>query len=255
MKDFQDQVVLITGAGAGIGLEAARQFGQQGAHLALGDINTAQLERSAAQLRELGIRVFAQACDVTDEAQVSAFVSATVSEYGRIDAAVNNAGIDPPHNLLADMPVADFDRTLEVNVKGVFLCMKYQIPQLLAQGGGAICNLSSVAGLGGAPGMAAYAASKHAVLGLSKSAAFEYGTRGIRVNSVCPFITQTAMLDQSLALVPNKEEALAAYTAGTAMKRIAQPEEVAVAILFACHKQNSFMTGQELVVDGGMTSV
>ncbi|NIB44927.1 SDR family oxidoreductase [Pseudomaricurvus alkylphenolicus] len=257
MSQYQDQVVLITGASGGLGREAALQFGQNGAKLALSDINADALEATCAELRDAGIEVFSRVCDVTDETQVNNFVNGAYEHYGRLDAAVNNAGIDPAHNLLADIPLDDYNRTMDINVKGVFLCMKAQIPLMQAQGGGAICNISSVAGVGAAPNMSVYAASKHAVLGLTKSAAHEYGKCKIRVNAVCPFITRTPMLDQSLELVPpGQREAMEKQLGkSAALKRIAEPAEVVTAILFACDKTNSFMTGHELMVDGGMSAL
>lgn len=255
MNKYQDQVVMITGASGGLGKEAAQQFGALGAKLAISDINADKLQQTAEALTQAGFDVYSLACDVTNEDQVRAFVSGAVEAFGRIDAAVNNAGIDPAHNLLADIPADDYQRTMDVNVKGVFLCMKHQIPQMITQGGGAICNIASVAGIGGAPHMSVYAASKHAVIGLTKSAAFEYGKKGIRVNAVCPFITMTDMFEQTLDTMPDREEAIKFLTKGAALKRPAQPEEVVQAMLFACDKQNSYMTGHELVVDGGMSAV
>ncbi len=255
MTDYSGQVVMITGASGGLGKEAAKQFGLAGAQVAISDVNEEGLAACAEALRGMGIEVFYQACDVTDEQAVQSFVEGTVAAFGRIDAAVNNAGIDADHHLLADTPTADFDRTMNINVKGVFLCMKHQIPVMLAQGEGAICNISSVAGVGGAPHMSAYAASKHAVIGLTKSAAFEYGKKGIRINAVCPFVTMTAMLEQTLDTMPDREQALKYLSKGSALKRVAQPEEVVHAMLFACDKKNSYMCGHELVIDGGMTAI
>lgn len=255
MDNFKDQVVIITGASGGLGKEAAMQFAQQGAKLALCDINVPALNDLSIVLAEQGYEVFSQACDVSQEDQVQSFIDNTVAHFGRLDVAVNNAGIDPKHSPLANMNTLDFDRVMAINVKGVYLCMKYQIPHLIKQGGGAICNMSSVAGISGAPFMSAYAASKHAVIGLSKSAAHEYGRAGIRINSVCPYITMTDMVEQHLKTLDNPEDVLAKYSKASALRRVAQPEEVAKVMLFACDKSNSYMTGQELVVDGGMTSV
>lgn len=255
MNNYQNQVVLITGASGGLGQEAARQFGAQGAKLALGDINEEKLEQLANELRQKDIEVLTRLCDVRDEEHVKTFIEDTVNHYDRLDAAINNAGIDPAHNLLADTPLEDYQRTMDINVQGVFLCMKYQIKHMQTQGGGAICNIASVAGVGGAPFMSAYAASKHAVIGLTKSAAFEYGKFNIRVNAVCPFITMTDMFEQTLKKFPDREAALKHFGKTAALKRVAQPEEVVQAMLFACNKDNSYMTGHELVVDGGMTAV
>ncbi len=255
MENFKDQVVLITGASGGLGKEAATQFAQQGAKLALCDINVSALNDLTSELCELGYEVFSQACDVSQEEDVQSFINNTVSHFGHLDVAINNAGIDPKHSPLADIDTQDFDRVMAINVKGVYLCMKYQIPHLIKQGGGAICNMSSVAGISGAPFMSAYAASKHAVIGLTKSAAHEYGRAGIRINSVCPYVTMTNMVEQHLKTLDNREDVLTKFCKASALKRIAQPEEVARVMLFACDKSNSYMTGQELVVDGGMTSI
>ncbi|GAB3106388.1 glucose 1-dehydrogenase [Aestuariicella hydrocarbonica] len=255
MKNYQDQVILITGASGGLGQEAAKQFGKLGAKLALSDINAEKLALLANELREHDIDVLTMVCDVRDEDQVKAFVAATVERFGHLHAAINNAGIDPEHALLADTSLEEYQRTMDINVQGVFLCMKYQIQQMLTQGGGAICNIASVAGVGGAPFMSAYAASKHAVIGLTKSAAFEYGKFNIRVNAVCPFITMTDMFEQTLAQFPDREAALKHFGKTAALKRVAQPEEVVQAMLFACDPNNSYMTGHELVIDGGMTAV
>ena len=255
MSDYQNQVVMITGASGGLGSEAAHQFGAQGAKLAISDINGEKLSITAAALEAKGYQVFATVCDVTDENQVKAFVDGCIAKFGRIDAAINNAGIDPAHNRLADTSLEDFQRTMDINVKGVFLCMKYQIPQMVAQGGGAICNIASVAGIVGAPSMSAYSASKHAVIGLTKSASYEYGRQKVRVNCVCPFITMTDMFEQTLVVMPNREEAIVNLTKATGLKRPAQPEEIVQAMLFACDKKNSYMTGHELIIDGGLTAI
>lgn len=257
MSNYDNQVVMITGASGGLGREAALAFGKAGAKLVLSDVNQTALADLTEELQLLNIDVFAKTCDVTDAEQVQAFVDAAVAHFGRLDAAINNAGIDPAHNKLADTPLEDFDRVMDINVKGVFLCMKAQIPHMQAQGGGNILNVSSVAGVGAAPMMSSYAASKHAVIGLTKSAAAEYGKHKIRVNAVCPYITRTPMLDQSLQHFPEdqREAVLQEITKHSALQRAAEPEEVIAAMLFACDKANSFMTGHPLLVDGGFTAV
>lgn len=257
MSRYDDQVVMITGASGGLGREAALAFGKAGAKLVLSDVNQQALADLTEELKGMDIPVFAKACDVTNPEQVQTFVDEAVDHFGRLDAAINNAGIDPAHNKLAETPVEDFDRVMDINVKGVFLCMKAQIPHMQAQGGGNILNVSSVAGVGAAPMMSSYAASKHAVIGLTKSAAAEYGKHNIRVNAVCPYITRTPMLDQSLELFPEEEReaVLRDITKHSALKRAAEPSEVIAAMLFACDKANSFMTGHPLLVDGGFTAV
>lgn len=256
MSTFDKHVVMITGASGGIGKEAALLFGREGARLALSDINEAALADITEALKLEGIEVFAQRCDVTDSTDVQAFVTATVEHFGQLDAAINNAGIDPDHHRLADMPEADFDRVMDINVKGVFLCMKHQLPHLQERGG-SIVNVSSVAGVIAAPMMSAYGASKHAVIGLTKAAAWEYGRHKIRINAVCPFITRTPMLDQTLALFPaeQREQKLREMSAHAALKRPAEPREVAQVMLIACDPRNSYMTGHELMVDGGYTAI
>ncbi|MCL6414399.1 glucose 1-dehydrogenase [Aestuariirhabdus sp. Z084] len=255
MSDFNDQVVLITGAANGIGKVAAQQFAARGARLALSDIDGDLVASVANDLRSQGANVFDAPCDVTDPVQVQQFVKGTIDQFGRLDVAVNNAGVELSHAKLAEVTLEAFDTTMAVNVRGVFLCMQQQIPQMVKQGGGVILNLSSVAGLGGAPTMSHYAASKHAVIGLTKSAAAEYGKNNVRVNALCPFITKTDMLERTLALMPDRDEALAKLTAPAPLRRAASADEVVSALMMACHPDNSFMTGAEVKVDGGFTAV
>ncbi|RRJ82446.1 SDR family NAD(P)-dependent oxidoreductase [Aestuariirhabdus litorea] len=251
MSDFQGKVVLITGAANGIGREAALQFAARGARLGISDIDQSALDACAEQIREAGAEVVAVPCDVREPDQVSRFVDAVVDRFGRLDIAINNAGVELSHAKLAEVTLEAFDTTMAVNVRGVFLCMQQQLPQMVAQGGGVILNVSSVAGLGGAPTMSHYAASKHAVIGLTKSAAVEYGKSNVRVNALCPFITQTDMLERTLALMPDREEALARLTAPAPLRRAATAHEVVSAMLMVCHPDNSYMSGAEIKVDGG----
>ncbi len=255
MNNFEGQVVMITGAAEGIGKEAALQFGQHGAKLAICDINESALQKTTSVLKNQGVEVHAERCDVSKASDVESFITNSVNVFGKIDVALNNAGIDPDHHLITDMPLDDYQRTMDINVKGVFLCMKYQIPHMLKQGGGAICNTSSVAGVIAAPRMSAYAASKHAVIGLTKSAALEYGKQNIRVNAVCPFITMTNMFEQTLGLFNDREETIRRMTKTSGIKRAAEPKEVVRAMMFACDKDNTYMTGHELMVDGGLTAI
>lgn len=185
-------------------------------------------------------------------AQVQAMVAQVVAHFGRLDCAFNNAGIEEEHMRLADCEEATFDRIMGVNVKGVWLCMKYQIAQMLTQGGGAIVNTASVAGLVGAPKMSAYSASKHAVIGLTKSAAVEYGRKGIRVNAVCPGVIRTEMLERAVQADPKVATTVAgAHPIG----RIGEPDEVAAAVLWLSSEASGFVTGLAHTVDGGLTSV
>ncbi len=253
-EDYSGQVVLITGAGSGIGKEAALQFGERGAKLAISDINASSLNDITEILKNKSYTVYTQVCDVANEEQVKSFINNSYNHFGRIDAGVNNAGIDPDHNFLVDIPVEDYEKTIDVNVKGVFLCMKYQIPHMIKHGGGAICNVASVAGVSGIREMSVYSASKHAVVGLTKSVAMEYGKQNVRVNAVCPYVTLTNLIEPGLQAVPDREQALKHLAKGTAVKRVAEAAEIVKAIIFACDKDNSYMTGHELVIDGGATA-
>jgi NAD(P)-dependent dehydrogenase (short-subunit alcohol dehydrogenase family) len=249
---FDNKVVLVTGGGGGIGRASALAFARAGAKVAITDRELAAGQETAAQARALGAEALFVAADVMRAADVQSMVAQVVAHFGRLDCAFNNAGIEEEHMRLADCDEATFDRIMGVNVKGVWLCMKYQIPQMLAQGGGAIVNMASAAGLVGAPKMSAYSASKHAVIGLTKSAALEYGRKGIRVNAVCPGWIRTAMLERALALEPQL-----AATGATLhpIGRIGEPDEVAAAVLWLSSDAARFVTGLAHTVDGGLTSM
>ena len=239
---------LVTGGGGGIGRASALAFARAGAKVAVTDRDVQAGEETTAQVRALGAEALFVAADVMQAAQVQAMVAQVVAHFGRLDCAFNNAGIEEEHMRLADCEEATFDRILGVNVKGVWLCMKYQIAQMLTQGGGTIVNTASVAGLVGAPKMSAYSASKHAVIGLTKSAAVEYG----RVNAVCPGVIRTAMFDRAVAADPKVGPAVAgAHPIG----RIGEANEVAAAVLWLSSDAASFVTGLAHTVDGGLTSV
>jgi len=252
---YKDQVVMITGASGGLGQEAAKQFAQAGAKLALSDINEALLSEVAAQLTESGAEVYQQVCDVTDELSVQNFVEATVGVFGRIDVAINNAGVDPEATPLVDMPLAKFESMMNINVRGVFLGMKHQIPVMVKQQAGVILNVSSIAGVNGAAYSGVYAATKHAVIGLTKSAAAEYGRKNIRVNAICPGITATNMFDRAIDSLPDREFAIKQIGSDTCLKRHAQPDEIVRGMLFACDPTNTYMTGHALLMDGGFSAV
>lgn len=244
------QVVLITGAAGGIGRAAVRAFARSGARLVVADLDEAGARQTADLARAEGAEALAVQADVASSASVQAMVAAAVARFGRLDAAFNNAGVElegvPTHEADEDL----FDRTLAINLKGVFLCMKYQLRQMLAQGGGgAIVNTASVAALVGAATMPAYAASKHGVVGLTKSAALEYAKKGIRVNAVCPGVIRTAMTERAIAQRPERE---AFINNLHPMGRIGEPEEIAATALWLCSPAASFITGQALAVDGGM---
>ncbi|MBO1281686.1 SDR family NAD(P)-dependent oxidoreductase [Acinetobacter nosocomialis] len=246
---YSDQVVLITGAASGFGALLAQQLAEQGAKLVLGDRNIAGLNAVVEPLQQAGIQVVAQACDVSLEAEVQALVQSAVDHFGRIDVSINNAGMSPPMKSFIDTNEADLDLSFAVNAKGVFFGMKHQIRQMLQQGGGVILNVASIAGLGAAPKLAAYSAAKHAVVGLTKTAAVEYANKGIRVNAICPFYTTTPMvLDSELNA---KQDFLAQ---ASPMKRLAHPSEVVAMMLMMCAKENSYLTGQAIAIDGGVTA-
>ncbi|WP_210713602.1 SDR family oxidoreductase [Pseudomonas sp. MWU349] len=249
---FSGQVALVTGAANGIGQATAQAFAAQGLKVVVADLDTAGGEGTVALIRQAGGEALFVPCNVTLEADVQSLMARTIEAYGRLDYAFNNAGIEIEKGRLAEGSMDEFDAIMGVNVKGVWLCMKYQLPLLLAQGGGAIVNTASVAGLGAAPKMSIYAASKHAVIGLTKSAAIEYAKKKIRVNAVCPAVIDTDMFRRAYEADPKKAEfAAAMHPVG----RIGKVEEIASAVLYLCSDGAAFTTGHALAVDGGATAI
>ena len=249
MNRFAGKTVMITGAARGFGALAAEMFAAEGAKVALGDV--------LPEVHDIAAAVGGKAlnCDVSDEAQVKALVDmAADMGGGRLDVGLNNAGIVHPLNKLANLDYATFQQQIAVNAGGCFLCMKHQLPIMAAQGGGAIVNTASVAGLGSAPLLAAYAAAKHAVIGLTKSAADEYARANVRVNAICPSFTDTPMADELRVTQAAGSEVDPKFLGRIPMRRVATPEEIVQAMLWAASPENSFMTGQAIALDGGLTA-
>ena len=251
-KMFSGQVALVTGASNGIGRATALAFAAQGLKVVVSDVDTAGGQATVDQIHAADGQACFIRCDVSRDEEVRALVAQTVATHGRLDYAFNNAGIDIEQGRLADSTEAEFDALMNVNVKGVWLCLKHQIPVMLTQGGGAIVNTASVAGLIAAPKMGIYCATKHAVIGLTKTAAIEYGKKNIRVNAVCPAVIDTEMFRRANAADPKKGAyAQAMHPIG----RIGKAEEIAAAVLYLCSDAAGFTTGVSLPVDGGVTAL
>ncbi|MGA5540303.1 SDR family NAD(P)-dependent oxidoreductase [Mycobacterium sp. NPDC051198] len=249
--DFTGQVALVTGAASGMGLAAARGFAENGAAVALLDRSGDAVEKAAQNLVDAGHRAIGIACDVTNEAQVAAGVDQTVETFGRLDMAFNNAGIQAPPSDAAEETAQDFDQVNAVNLRGVWAAQKHELRHMRAQGSGAMVNNSSLGGLVGLPERAAYHASKHGVIGLTKSAAVEYAPRGIRINAICPGVIETPMVADMLE---GQAEAMAAIMQDQPIGRLGTTDEIAAAVLWLCSPAASFVIGVALPVDGGFTT-
>jgi NAD(P)-dependent dehydrogenase (short-subunit alcohol dehydrogenase family) len=249
--DFTGQVALVTGASSGMGLATARAFAEASAAVVLTDVNQDALREATDALIAAGHQALAVACDVSDEAAVAAAVRMTVDTYGRLDMAFNNAGIQAPPTDAADEPADLFDRVNAVNLRGVWAGMKHELAQMRSQGSGAIVNCSSLGGLVGLPGRAAYHASKHGVIGLTRSAALEYAPRGVRINAICPGTIATPMVTD---MIDKGELDPADAIANQPINRLGDPSEIAAAVLWLCSPGASFVVGVALPVDGGYTA-
>lgn len=245
---IEDKVVFISGAGAGIGRATAILAAQEGATVIVADCDGDAAEDCA---REIGASAFPKVVDVVDSGAMSRCVDEVISEHGRLDGAVNNAGIPGANAFIADYPNDAFDRVVDVNLKGVWNALQVQIPALLAMGSGSIVNVASIGGLVGKDGQSAYIASKHAVIGLTKTAALEYGRQGIRVNAVCPGIIQTAMIDTIISGDRGNSDF---WNNLQPIGRMGQASEVAEAIVWLLSDRASLFHGHALVADGGYTS-
>lgn len=252
--NFQDKVILITGASSGIGRATAVQFGAAGAKLMLADMNAEGGAETVHQVEAVGGVADYITCDVTNPREVSAMLQRTLDVYDGLHHAVNSAGVSGGgmQKPILEWDDEEYDHIMNVNVKGIWLCMKAQIPAIMNSGGGSIVNLASVAGLIGAPGGSAYSASKHAVIGLTRTVALEFARRGVRVNAMCPSFIDTPMVAQ----VSNQNERMAERTLNASpMRRLGNADEVASAILYLCSDGASFVNGVAFAVDGGLTAM
>ena len=245
---MKDQVVIVTGAAGGIGLSTAEAFAGAGAIVVLADIN--EPVEQAEKLTAKGYKAVSIRCDVAEEKDVAAMIDQIVSKFGRLDVAYNNAGINSPVAETADASSEEYDKVMAINLRGVWNCMKYELRQMRKQGSGAIVNCSSIGGLIGIADRGVYHASKHGVIGLTKSAALEYAARGIRINAVCPGIIATPMVEQMMEREP---EAMKELIKEVPIGRLGRPEEIAAVVLWLCSPAASLIIGQAIAVDGGYT--
>jgi NAD(P)-dependent dehydrogenase (short-subunit alcohol dehydrogenase family) len=247
---FAGRGILVTGSGSGIGRAAALLFAEEGGRVVVVDQDENEAQATAKSIRENGGEALAIGADVSREADCRGMVERALAAYGRLDVAFNNAGVGASGFAVADEEEVTFSRLIDVNLKGIFLAMKYEIPAMVGVGGGAIVNTASVAGLVGERGIGAYSASKHGVVGLTRTAALDYIGQGIRINAVCPGATRTRMLANWFQDPKVEAFILSRHPIG----RIAEPEEIARAVLFLASDDASFIVGQALAVDGGLTA-
>ena len=251
MRRFEGKVALVTGGGSGIGRATSLAFANEGAKVVIDDINVQGGEETLSMVKRAGAEAVFVKADVSKAAEAEAMVQKAIDTYGRLDCAYNNAGVGEPLKRVHKTSEDNWDRVMATNLKGVYLCMKYEIPHMLKQGKGAIVNTSSLAGLKGLSGQAAYVASKHGVVGLTKSAAIEYATLGIRINCICPGVINTPLIAPNMKDRPHVEKG---YIDMEPIGRLGKPEEIASAVLWLCSDEASFAVGSIFSVDGGVVA-
>jgi len=247
MKGLHDSVAIVTGGSSGIGRAAAERFGEEGARVVVADVDVEGGEETVSRVESAGGEATFVETDTSVEADVEAMVETAVDTYGGLDVAFNNAGIEGEMDATAGQSISNWEQVIAVNLSGVFLGLRAEIPAMLEDGGGAIVNMASVAGLLGFPGLSPYVASKHGVVGLTKTAAGEFGREGVRVNAVCPGVIDTPMVARG------EEAGLEQVAQASPLGRMGEPEEVAAAAAWLCSDDASFVTGESLVIDGGYT--
>jgi NAD(P)-dependent dehydrogenase (short-subunit alcohol dehydrogenase family) len=249
LSGFDDAVAIVTGAGSGIGRASAERLATEGASVVVADVDAEGGQETVERIESEGGEATFVEADVSDKAAVEAMVEETVETYGRLDVAHNNAGIELGYAPTADVSLEDWQQVIDINLTGVWQCLRYEIPAMLADEGGRIVNTSSIGGLS-ASGSAPYTGSKHGVIGLTRTAATEYASQGIRVNAVCPGVVRTRMVEEGAAA--DAPEGLERVLDAQPLGRMADPEEVANAVAWLCSTESSFVTGHPLAVDGGL---
>lgn len=246
--NLKNKVVIVTGAASGIGMASAMAFAKVGATVIVADVQVAKGEEVVSKILSEDGKAFFIKCNVEDELDIKNMVTSTTKKFGHLDYAFNNAGVEGDTLDTINCTNENWNRVININLRGVWWCLKYQIQEMLKNGGGSIVNTSSIAGLVGFTGIPAYTASKHAIIGLTKSAALEFANKNIRVNAICPGVIQTPMIDR---FTKGDDKAIKDLTEGAPMERLGNPDEVAQAALWLCSDASSFVTGHSLVVDGG----